>query len=34
MFVDLSSQFIYNHAKNIYNEDLQKLGHKSNYAIS
>lgn len=34
MFVDLSSQFIYSHARKLYNEDLTKLGHKGNYSIS
>ena len=34
IYVDLSSQFIYNHAKEIYNKELNKIGNKGNYGIS
>ncbi len=34
IYVDLSSQLIYNYAKKLYNEDLAPLGQNNNYAIS
>jgi hypothetical protein len=34
IYVDLSSQLIYNHAKKLYNDDLAPLNQSNNYAIS
>ena len=34
IYVDLSSQLAYSHAKEIYNKELNKIGSKRNYGIS
>lgn len=34
IYVDLSSQLIYDHAREIYNKQLDKIGGKGNYGIS
>lgn len=34
IYVDLSSQLIYNYARKLYNDDLAPLSQTNNYAIS